>query len=66
VESVRGVDSASVVEGEVMVATRETDGLLARLIQHAEAAGFPVRDVSVDEPSLETVFINLTGKELRE
>jgi len=39
---------------------------LARLIQHAEAAGFPVRDVSVDEPSLETVFINLTGKELRE
>jgi ABC-2 type transport system ATP-binding protein len=66
VESVRGVDRASVVEGEVMVATRETDGLLARLIQQAESDGLPVRDVSVDEPSLETVFINLTGKELRE
>jgi ABC-2 type transport system ATP-binding protein len=66
VENVRGVDSASVVEGEVMVATRETDGLLARLIQQAEGDGFPVRDVSVEEPSLETVFINLTGKELRE
>jgi hypothetical protein len=25
-----------------------------------------VKDLRVDEPSLETVFINLTGKELRE
>jgi ABC-2 type transport system ATP-binding protein len=63
---VPGVASVSVVEGEVMVATRETDGLLPRLIQHAEVNGFPVRDVSVDEPTLETVFISLTGKELRE
>jgi ABC-2 type transport system ATP-binding protein len=61
-----GVDTASVLEGQVMVATRETDGLLPRLIQLAEAKGFPVRDVSVDEPTLETVFITLTGKELRE
>jgi ABC-2 type transport system ATP-binding protein len=61
-----GVDTASVLEGEVMVATRETDGLLPRLIQLAEAKGYPVRDVSVDEPTLETVFITLTGKELRE
>jgi len=28
--------------------------------------GFTVRDLSVDEPTLETVFINLTGKDLRE
>jgi len=25
-----------------------------------------VHDVSIDEPTLETVFINLTGKDLRE
>ena len=30
------------------------------------AAGFDLLDVSVAEPSLETVFINLTGRELRE
>ncbi len=29
-------------------------------------AGFEVVDLSVAEPSLETVFINLTGKELRD
>ena len=65
-ENIEGVGAASVVEGEVMIAARATDGLLPRLIQHAEANGFPVRDVSVAEPTLETVFINLTGKELRE
>ena len=49
-----------------MIAARATDGLLPRLIQQAETSGFPVRDVSVAEPTLETVFINLTGKDLRE
>jgi len=66
VQGIEGVDHASVVEGEVMIATRATDGLLARLIQAAELNGLPVRDVSVAEPTLETVFITLTGKELRE
>ena len=28
--------------------------------------GFPVLDLSVAEPTFETVFINLTGKELRD
>ena len=66
VQGIEGVGRASVVEGEVMIATRATDGLLARLIQAAESNGFPVRDISVAEPTLETVFITLTGKELRE
>jgi ABC-2 type transport system ATP-binding protein len=66
VQGIEGVGQASVVEGEVMIATRATDGLLARLIQAAETHGFPIRDVSVAEPTLETVFITLTGKELRE
>jgi ABC-2 type transport system ATP-binding protein len=32
----------------------------------AERAGFTILDFSIAEPSLETVFINLTGKELRD
>ena len=32
----------------------------------AERHGFDVTDLSVAEPTLETVFINLTGKDLRE
>jgi ABC-2 type transport system ATP-binding protein len=42
------------------------DRLLARVISTAEAAGFQIADISVAEPTLETVFINLTGKELRD
>jgi len=65
-EEVPGVGRVSVVEDDVMVAASTTDGLLPRLIQRSEAGGFHVRDVSVTEPTLETVFIELTGKELRE
>ena len=38
----------------------------APVVTAAEEAGFPVLDLSVTEPTLETVFINLTGKELRD
>jgi ABC-2 type transport system ATP-binding protein len=36
------------------------------VVAAAESGGFTVVDLSVAEPSLETVFINLTGKELRD
>ena len=41
-------------------------GIVPRVVAEAEAQGFPVTDISVSEPTLETVFITLTGKELRE
>ena len=40
--------------------------LIPRIVLAAERAGFDLVDVSVAEPSLETVFIHLTGKELRD
>ncbi len=36
------------------------------MVSAAEQAGFELIDLSVAEPTLETVFINLTGKDLRE
>ena len=45
---------------------RDGTRLVARVAAAAEAAGFRVVDLAVTEPSLETVFINLTGRELRE
>ena len=42
------------------------DRLLARVVEAAEAGGFAVADISMSEPSLETVFINLTGEDLRD
>ena len=42
------------------------DHLVPRVVEAAEAAGFSLADLSVTEPTLETVFIDLTGKELRD
>jgi ABC-2 type transport system ATP-binding protein len=61
-----GVTGTTTIGGIVQLTVRGTDGFLPRVIQRAEAGGFSVRDVSVDQPTLETVFINLTGKDLRE
>ncbi|HTY72134.1 MAG TPA: ATP-binding cassette domain-containing protein [Actinomycetes bacterium] len=53
-------------EAGVELHVRGGERLLARVVAAAEAAGFEVADLSVAEPTLETVFITLTGKELRE
>jgi ABC-2 type transport system ATP-binding protein len=39
---------------------------LGEVIQAAESVGAAITDLSIAEPSLETVFIALTGRELRE
>jgi ABC-2 type transport system ATP-binding protein len=54
------------VEGGLELHVKGKDRLIPRIVQAAEAAGRELADVSVAEPSLETVFINLTGKELRD
>ena len=60
------ITGTQVVVETVIVTAKRAAGLLPRIIDAAEAGGFAVQDVAVDEPTLETVFINLTGKDLRE
>lgn len=54
--------SDSGVELHVQNGTR----VVGHVVSVAEKGGYDVADVAVTEPSLETVFINLTGRELRE
>ena len=61
-----GITGSTVVGDVAQLTAVRSDGLLPRVIDAAGAGGFQVQDVSIDEPTLETVFINLTGKELRE
>jgi ABC-2 type transport system ATP-binding protein len=63
---VEGAHQAKVVEGRIHLSVDASEGLLPRIIDAAEAAGASVRDLSVSEPTLESVFIDLTGKDLRE
>jgi ABC-2 type transport system ATP-binding protein len=65
--AIEGVASAAVTDGTVRLAVAgATTGVLPRIVTSAERGGFTVTNLSVTEPSLETVFINLTGKELRD
>ncbi|HEY1761054.1 MAG TPA: ATP-binding cassette domain-containing protein [Acidimicrobiales bacterium] len=61
-----GVVSTRVVENVVTVQVEGADRLVPRVVNIAETTQVEVIDLAVAEPTLETVFINLTGKELRE
>jgi ABC-2 type transport system ATP-binding protein len=60
----RDVTSADVTPDGLRVIAASSDGLLPDLVQ--AAAGHGLRDLQITEPSLETVFIQLTGRDLRE
>jgi ABC-2 type transport system ATP-binding protein len=57
---------ARVLDGSVSVMVRGSKGVLPRITGYAEERGYSVTDLSMNEPTLETVFIELTGKDLRE
>ncbi len=59
-----GVQNVELAQDCLRVFTSGAEGLLPELIQAASALG--LRDIAISEPSLETVFIQLTGRDLRE
>jgi len=63
---VEGVTRTRTVPGGVELHIKGADRLVPRVVEAAEAAGFALADLSVAEPTLETVFIGLTGKDLRD
>jgi ABC-2 type transport system ATP-binding protein len=50
----------------VLLTVRGSDHLFASISAAATEAGLTLRDIRIEEPSLETVFIQLTGKDLRD
>jgi ABC-2 type transport system ATP-binding protein len=65
-QEVAGVTRTRQIDGGLQLHVQGTDRLVPRIVLAAERGGFDLVDLSVAEPSLETVFINLTGKELRD
>ena len=61
-----GVTRVRETEYAIELHVRGGQRVLARVVAVAESEGFEVADLSVAEPSLETVFISLTGRELRD
>jgi ABC-2 type transport system ATP-binding protein len=65
-DDVDGVTRTRQVDGGVQLHVRGTAKVVPPIVLAADRGGFDLADVSVSEPSLETVFIHLTGKDLRD
>jgi ABC-2 type transport system ATP-binding protein len=63
---VEGITRTRLVEGGVELHVTGAERIVPRVVNAAESGEFDLVDLAVAEPTLETVFINLTGKELRE
>src|SRR5438874_2130223 len=61
-----GVSKVEADGDQVRVFTREPDGVLGELVTAGAASGLSVLDATQLKPSLETVFLTLTGREYRE
>ena len=64
VRSVTGVTMAEAVGETLRVQSSAGGRVISAVIEAAEGAGRHVRNISLEEPSLETLFISLTGRKL--
>jgi ABC-2 type transport system ATP-binding protein len=68
-ETLEGLDGVEVVQAEpdaLRLSLREASRKFPDLFAALSAAGSEVRETTLTQPSLESLFIKLTGKELRE
>jgi ABC-2 type transport system ATP-binding protein len=65
-ERVEGVTKSQQLDSTIQLHVKGRVGVLPRVVTTAEQGGYNITDLSIAEPTLETVFINLTGKELRD
>ena len=65
-ERLEGATKSQRIDSVIKLHIKGTTGVLPKVVSIAEQGGFNITDLSVAEPTLETVFINLTGKELRD
>jgi ABC-2 type transport system ATP-binding protein len=65
-EQIEGATESRILDSAIQLHIKGTTGVLPRVVAIAEQGGFNITDLSVAEPTLENVFINLTGRELRD
>jgi len=66
VRNVRGVIKADVTDHTVAVIAPQAEEIMAPVIIKANELGTKIRSVDIQEPNLEAVFLQLTGRALRD
>jgi ABC-2 type transport system ATP-binding protein len=64
--AMEGVERVSAEDGHVTVLAADSNRALPRLFESAAAQGARITSVDIQEPNLESVFLHLTGRALRD
>ncbi len=65
-KAIRGVTQVSANDGTLTILADDSNRVLPRLFETAASNGARITSVAIQEPNLETVFLHLTGKALRD
>jgi len=65
-QSLDGVSNIDASNGQVTVLVDDSNRILPHLFEAASQAGVRITSVDIQEPNLETVFLHLTGRALRD
>jgi ABC-2 type transport system ATP-binding protein len=65
-DGIAGATDATVAGDKIVLGVKGAKGVLPAVVQLADDHDRTVTDLSINEPTLETVFIKMTGKDLRE
>jgi ABC-2 type transport system ATP-binding protein len=66
VAALDGVHQASARDGEVVLNVDSAEATLPQVLSKANALDLNIRNIEIREPNLETVFLHLTGRALRD
>ncbi len=66
IEKIKSVHRASLEGEHIIVQAEGSNAALAEVVNLLDKAGARVQSLKVDEPNLEAVFLNLTGRALRD
>ncbi|MCO6452922.1 MAG: ATP-binding cassette domain-containing protein [Caldilineales bacterium] len=61
-----GVSKAAAEDGRLMLQVAEADTALAEIVVAVNESGAHIRQLEIQEPNLEAVFLHLTGRALRD
>jgi len=65
-KTVQGVKKITAEDGTLTILADDSNRVLPRLFEGAAPGGVPIPSVNVQEPNLESVFLHLTGRALRD
>lgn len=65
-KEVNGVILSSGIDSQLVLSVVDAGQVLPGVVLAAHEAGVPVRSIDIDEPNLESVFLHLTGRALRD